>query len=131
MRKSIRINYSAFTAAAILFALISLSFRSQDQSGQSSPLPENVEKFVSSSCMPCHSSTGGLLSRSKLNFDQWKNYSSDKQQKLASEMYKEVKKDAMPPKSARENNPSIIPTNDQKELLKAWSQSLSAEGAGK
>ena len=53
--------------------------------------------------MPCHSANGGYLSRTKLNFSEWTDYSADKQKKKAAQMYKEMNKNAMPPKDARES----------------------------
>jgi len=67
------------------------------------------------------------MSRTKLNFSEWTGYSSDKQKKKAETMYKELKKDAMPPKSARENNPDIIPTKEQIAIIKAWADSLNTD----
>jgi hypothetical protein len=117
------------SAAADLFLIFALLVLSLSAAGQetSAPLPDNVNKIVSFSCMPCHSSNGGLLSRSKLNFTEWNSYSAEKQKKKAGLMYKELKKSAMPPKDARENNPDIIPTKEQIEIIKAWADSLQNE----
>jgi hypothetical protein len=104
------------------------SVNAQDTSKLSSALPLNISKIVSVSCMPCHSSTGGFLSKSKLNFSEWEQYSPDKQKKKAEKMYHELNKGAMPPKSARENNPSIIPTKEQIEDIKKWSESFPENG---
>jgi hypothetical protein len=98
--------------------------KSQEPAKDSPPLPEEINKIVSASCMPCHTSTGGMLSRGKLNFTEWTKYSLDTQKKKAEKMYSELKKDAMPPKSARETRPEIIPTKDQIEIIKKWSESF-------
>lgn len=107
-----------------LFLVLTLSLSGQETSPASAPLPASINKIVSASCMPCHSSKGGLLSRSKLNFDDWTSYSAEKQKKKAGEMYKKLKKAQMPPKTARENNPDIIPTSEQIGIIKAWANSL-------
>jgi hypothetical protein len=120
------VTFPQRTPLLILFSflIICSSVTGQDNPKTSPPLPENINKIVSSSCMPCHSSKGGMLSKAKLNFSEWTEYSADKQKKKAEKMYKELKKDAMPPKDARETNPDIIPTKEQIEIIKAWADSL-------
>lgn len=117
---------SAWSCLLIIFVLPAVSFISpgQDASKGSAPLPDNISKIVHVTCMPCHSSTGGTLSKARLNFTEWANYSADKQKKKAKLIYKELKKDAMPPKSAREVNPGIVPTEEQKNTIKAWVDSF-------
>ena len=102
--------------------LLNFSVLGQETSGESLALPENVNKIVAFSCVPCHTSKGGLLSRTKLNFTEWTQYSPSKQKEKAQKMYSVLKKGAMPPKSARENRPEIIPTPDQVEIIKKWSE---------
>ncbi len=102
--------------------LLNFSVLGQETSGESPALPENVNKIVAFSCVPCHTSKGGLLSRTKLNFTEWTQYSPSKQKEKAQKMYSVLKKGAMPPKSARENRPEIIPTPDQVEIIKKWSE---------
>jgi hypothetical protein len=110
-----------------IFLISCCSLLGQEASKVSAPLPESINKIVSVNCMPCHSDKGGMMSRTKLNFSEWTSYSAEKQQKKAETMYKELKKDAMPPKSARENNPDIIPTKEQIAIIKAWADSLNAD----
>jgi hypothetical protein len=66
------------------------------------------------------------MSRTKLNFSEWASYSAEKQQEKANKIYKEVSKDKMPPKSAREANPGIVPTKEQVETIKKWVDSFPA-----
>ena len=96
----------------------------QDVSKDSPALPEEINKIVTASCMPCHSSTGGMLSKGKLNFTEWTTYSAETQKKKAEKVYSELKKGAMPPKSARETRPEIVPTKDQIDIIKKWSDSF-------
>jgi hypothetical protein len=112
----------------LIFILLVLSVPavSQETSKVSPPLPDYINKIVSVSCMPCHSSSGGYASKSKLNFNEWTDYSVDKQLKKAQLMYKKLKKNEMPPKTARENNPDIIPTSEQLAIIKSWADSLEA-----
>lgn len=104
--------------------LLNFSVLGQETSGESPALPENVNKIVAFSCVPCHTSKGGLLSRAKLNFTDWTEYSLSKQKEKAQKMYSELKKGAMPPKTARENRPEIIPTADQVAIIKKWAEAL-------
>jgi hypothetical protein len=113
--------------ALFIFLISNCSLFGQETSNVSAPLPESVNRIVSVNCMPCHSDKGGMMSRTKLNFSEWTSYSAEKQKKKAETMYKELKKDAMPPKSARENNPDIIPTKEQIAVIKAWADSLNAD----
>jgi hypothetical protein len=106
------------------FLLFSFAAAGQDTSNLSARLPDNIDKIVSVSCMPCHSSSGGMLSRSKLNFTEWTGYTAEKQKKKAQQMYKEINKNAMPPKDARETNPDIVPTKEQIEIIKSWVDSF-------
>jgi cytochrome c5 len=115
--------------ALILLVFISLFYPAHVITGQevtkeSPALPEEINKIVTASCTPCHTSTGGMLSRGKLNFTEWTKYSAETQKKKAEKMYSELKKGAMPPKSARETNPDIIPTKDQVDIIKKWSESF-------
>jgi hypothetical protein len=104
-----------FTASAQVYAI------------PGTPLPEDINKILTFSCTPCHTSQGGLMSKSKLNLTEWINYSAEKQKEKAAKMYSEVSKGAMPPKKARELKPETIPTKEQIELIKKWSESFPAE----
>ena len=90
----------------------------QETSKVSAPLPDNINKIVSVSCMPCHSSTGGMLSKTKLNFTEWTDYSAEKQKKKAEQMYKELKRMPCLQKMPGKHNPDIIPTKEQIEIIK-------------
>jgi hypothetical protein len=107
--------------------LLNSSVTGQETSKVSPPLPDNINKIVSVSCMPCHSSKGGLMPRTKLNFTEWTQYSPSKQKDRAEKMYSVLKKEKMPPKSARENRPDIIPTKEQIDSIKKWSESLNTD----
>ena len=108
--------------AGFLFPVFSVT--GQEPTQESPALPEDINKIVTVSCMPCHTSTGGMLSRGKLNFTEWTKYSVETQKKKAAKMYSVLKKEAMPPKSARETRPEIIPTKDQIDIIKKWSESF-------
>ncbi len=110
----------------IIFGLLFLSspLKGQEASKESPALPEEVNIIVTASCTPCHTSNGGLMSRAKLNLSVWTNYSPEKQKDLASKMFSELNKGAMPPKMAREKRPESIPTEEQVAIIKKWSESF-------
>lgn len=64
------------------------------------------------------------MSKAKLNLTEWANYSPEKQKEKAAKMYSELNKGAMPPKKAREMKPELIPTKDQIEIIKKWSETF-------
>lgn len=113
---------SLFLVSALF--ILSLRVKGQDNPKMSSTLPEDVNQIFTTSCVPCHSSTGGFLSKAKLNFTEWTQYSSQKQHEKAEKIYSEVKKGAMPPKSVRKTRPEIIPTKEQIATIKKWSESV-------
>jgi hypothetical protein len=125
MKKITATSISVFISS--ILCLLSLISTGQDTIKMSSPLPDNINRIVTFSCMPCHSSTGGMLSRMKLNFTEWTGYSSETQQKKAAKMYSELKKGKMPPKSVRETRPEIIPTTEQINIIKEWSYSFKTD----
>ena len=104
--------------------LLNISVTGQEPSTESPALPDNVSKIVTVSCVPCHTSQGGYFPRTKLNFTSWTQYSPKKQKGRAEKMYSVLKKGAMPPKSARETRPEIIPTKEQIETIKLWAESF-------
>jgi hypothetical protein len=124
MKYSDKFSAGANMFLIFIFLILCNTIAGQETSKVSAPLPDSINKIVSVSCMPCHSSNGGMLSRSKLNFSEWTGYSPDKQKKKAGQLYKELQKDAMPPEEAREANPDIIPTKEQIEMIKSWADSF-------
>jgi Haem-binding domain len=124
MKKSTISSLSVLLFLVFGMFLLNYSVTAQETSNVSPALPYNINKIITASCMPCHTSTGGLISRSKLNFTKWTEYSATKQKERAEKMYSELKKDAMPPKSARETRPEIIPTREQIDTIKKWADSL-------
>lgn len=107
--------------------LLTSPVRGQESTKTAQSLPDSVNKIVTFSCVPCHTSQGGLMSRAKLNFTEWAQYSPEKQKEKSAKMYSELNKGAMPPKSAREKRPEIIPTKGQIEIIKKWSESFTSE----
>jgi hypothetical protein len=123
-----RTNLTALLGTGFLiFGLVFLNFPASGQDTlkfKSTLLPEDVNKIVFVSCTPCHTSEGGLMSRSKLNFTEWDRYSPEKQKEKAVKMYSEISKGGMPPKKAREMSPEKIPAAGQAEIIRKWSESF-------
>jgi hypothetical protein len=116
---------SGFLVLGLL--LVNLRATAQDNSKAVTPIPDEVNKIVTASCTPCHTSEGGVMAKSKLNFTVWTNYSPEKQKEKAAKMYSELNKGDMPPKAARQKRPDLIPTKEQAEIIKKWSESFPAD----
>jgi hypothetical protein len=124
MKKPVSQLSFVFPAILALLLLFNFSLSGQNPTSVSPSLPDSINAIVSVSCMPCHSNNGGLFSRPKLNFDEWNQYTADRQKERATMIYSELNKGAMPPKSAREKFPEKIPTNVQVAVIKNWSETL-------
>jgi len=112
-----------------LFACISAS--GQDKKDQAASVPDDVLKIFRASCMKCHNNDGRIMARTKLNFSIWNEYDTDTVAKKASKICEEITEGKMPPKSARESNPELIPTKEQVELICKWSGSFIKPAEGK
>jgi len=121
--------WSLLTTGLIIIGIFlsTLQVRGQETLKVVPALPEEVNKIVVASCTPCHTNEGKLLSRSKLNFEKWTDYSAEKQKERAAKMYSELNKGAMPPKAARQKRPDLIPTTEQIAVIKKWSESFKSE----
>jgi len=95
------------------------------------PIPENINKIFQTSCMPCHGNNGGRFPKSRLCFSRWAVYGAAKEAEKASLICSSVRKGKMPPKSARESHPELIPTKEQTDLICKWAETLKEEKKGK
>jgi hypothetical protein len=118
----------------ILFSMTLIAFiadiriaSGQDQKEQPSPMPENIDRIFKTSCMPCHWAEGKKTAMSRINFSKWAEYDSKKEAKKASLICKTLGKGKMPPKSARESLPELIPTKEQIDLICGWAESLKSK----
>ena len=127
MKKATITFFRVFLILVSGLFILNFSVNGQEKKKLFPTLPDDVNKIVSFSCVPCHTSDGGLMSRSKLNFTEWTQYSQEKQKAKAEKMYSMLKKGKMPPKDARETRPEIIPTEDQIDIIKKWSESLESD----
>lgn len=127
MKKTVLVKFMipGFIMAAMF--LMSIQTKAQDTLTQGKVLPDSINQIISYSCMPCHSSDGGLMSRTKLNFTVWTNYSPAKQKEKAAKMLDELNNGKMPPKMAREKKPETIPTPKQIAVIKRWAASFPAD----
>ena len=124
MKKTIIASLSVPGFFSLILLIFGLQAKGQDTTKTVSSLPDEIGKIVLVSCVPCHTSEGGLMSKTKLNFSEWTNYAPEKQKEKAAKMYSEVNKGDMPPKKAREQKPETIPTKDQLDIIKKWSESF-------
>jgi hypothetical protein len=123
--KTLMHSYRKHMQIAIIAIFASIRIASgQSEKKQQFPIPDNINKIFKTSCMSCHGSDGGRLPKSKLNFSRWTSYSAAKETEKASLICTQVRKGKMPPKSARESNPELIPTKEQNELICKWAESL-------
>jgi hypothetical protein len=114
-----------FIRLVLLVFLANVYYLSGQTSGkQQNPIPENINRIFQTSCMPCHGDNGGRLPTSRLKFSRWSAYDSKKQSNRAEAICSQIRKGKMPPKSARDSTPELIPTKEQTELICAWAESL-------
>jgi mono/diheme cytochrome c family protein len=126
--KKAKIFKGSFLFLLTLIFLFNTTETNCQQTASSSPaIPDNINKIFTTSCVPCHTSQGGMFSKAKLNFTVWTEYSGEKQKEKAEMIYSVIGKAKMPPKAARETRPDIIPTKEQIELIKKWADSLKAD----
>jgi mono/diheme cytochrome c family protein len=124
MKRTLGASLWVYGFTMVILLMSCFPAKAQDTSKKVSVLPDEIYSIVSKSCTPCHTSEGGLMAKSKLNFTEWSNYSPEKQKEKAAKMIEEISKGAMPPKMAREKRPETIPTKEQTEIIKKWSESF-------
>jgi hypothetical protein len=126
MKKSATLILTLFLFSGLF--LLNRTVAAQETSKVSAALPDNINKIVSVSCVPCHTNTGGFMAKGKLNLNVWAQYSPEKQKDKAEKMYSKMNKGSMPPKAAREARPEIVPTTEQIGAVKTWSESFAPAG---
>jgi hypothetical protein len=127
MKKSFHFNNMLLKM--VIIAILSNVFVALGQTGnkQQLPIPEHINIIFQTKCISCHGSNGGRLPKSKLNFSRWSGYGASKQAEKASSICSAVRKGKMPPKSAREATPELIPTKEQVDLICNWAESMKSE----
>lgn len=101
MKKLFRTKGLIWLIASTVLLTNILIVSGQTGKKQAVPIPENINKIFQTSCIRCHSNTGGMMSKAKLNFSEWTQYTTAKQAKKASTICSVLTKEIMPPKSAR------------------------------
>jgi hypothetical protein len=125
MKKYILIPITLFSA--ILF----LNFNNVDEIGSANEpassefsMPADVEEIIDNSCYGCHNSDSkNIRGKGKLKFDELGELSTFKLVGKLDKISKEIKKDNMPPKKFRKNNPESVLTTEQKEIMINWAES--------
>jgi len=100
------------------------SYASPETVAGDNQIPKDVLAIMQNSCVDCHGKDGRALAKSKLNMDEWDEYSSEKQVKKAGAMCKMVTKHKMPLKSYLKDNPEKALTQAQIDKFCEWSASL-------
>ena len=67
------------------------------------------------------------MAKNFINFSKWADYDAEKEAKKAGMIKYVLEKDKMPPKKARKNAPDIVPTQEQKDMIFKWAESLNKE----
>jgi hypothetical protein len=114
----------------MLFHLYSadiLSGQGVREASSGAVIPANVNAIFQHSCTPCHWAGGGFKSTFHVNFSKWTDYNPDKQVQKAKKICSVLSGDDMPPASAREKRPDIIPTKEQIDAICKWSESLKVD----
>jgi hypothetical protein len=110
---------------SITFLMFSVqNINAQQKEVASKPMPDDLSKIFTHSCMPCHSSKGNVMAKGSVNFDEWNKLTQEKQASRASKISKAVNSGFMPKKSEREKRPDIILTKDQIDKVTKWAESL-------
>jgi mono/diheme cytochrome c family protein len=124
MKKAVTSILHVQLILVIALFLLSLPAKGQETAKVSSALPDDISKIVSVKCVPCHTSTGGFMSRGALNLSDWDKFTPGKQKNRAEKMVSMLNKNAMPPKSAKASRPEIVPTKEDIETIKKWADAL-------
>lgn len=113
---------SAFTILAVvaLIFIAAASFRPSLPLQAPKGIPDSVFAVFDKSCVTCHSTDGNGMAKSKLNFDNWDSYSSDKMASKASAIAKVLTKGTMPPSGFRKSNPGLAPTETDVNRVLSW-----------
>jgi hypothetical protein len=127
MQKSRTLSGTFLFTLILIFLVVIKEAGAQQVVKSSTAIPDNINKILTNSCAPCHTSNGGLMSKAKLNLTNWTQYSLEKQKDKANAIYSMLEQRKMPPKSVREKKPDLIPSKEQVALIKKWVNSLKTD----
>jgi len=83
-------------------------------------IPDSVWNVLKKCCLDCHSTNGGTMARAHVDFDKWDTYSRDQQFAKAKDICDELLQGKMPPGKYRKNNPGVVPTAKENEVVCNW-----------
>jgi mono/diheme cytochrome c family protein len=126
MKKAVTSILSVQLILVIGLFLLNLTAKGQETAKVSSALPADISMIVSVKCVPCHTSSGGFMSKGALNLSDWDKFTPGKQKNRAEKMVSMLNKNSMPPKSAKASRPEIVPTKEDIATIKKWADSLPA-----
>lgn len=126
--KKLKILTGTSLFAMILFFLLATQQSAGQKAVISSPaMPDNLNKIFANSCKPCHFNNGSGMAMVYVNFDDWTKNTPEKQASKAAKINKMVSSGKMPKASEVKKRPDIVLTNDQKEMIKKWSETFTAD----
>lgn len=92
----------------------------------SSPIPDDVEKVLSTSCYDCHTTGSNSKDAVKaLDFKKWDQYRLTKKIGLLEDICKVIDENKMPPKKYLGYYPDKKLSVEQKELICGWTKNES------
>lgn len=103
----------------------------QNKDGQTSGIPENINKIFQTSCISCHGEGGRPNTLAKVDFSKWAEYDDTTKTAKAEAICKTMIEESMPPKYITKSNPEIIPSKEQIELVCKWAESFKPNKGGK
>ena len=124
MKKSRLVAVSTLLSFFLFFFLAAQQAAGQNAVVSSPPLPDNLSKFFSSHCTPCHFNNGRKMAMVYVNFDDWTKNTPEKQTLKAERISNMLNKGKMPPAGERKKRPEIVPTKEQVAMVTAWAETL-------
>jgi hypothetical protein len=122
-----KINVKIFSMVLVAILAMIQPASGQTQKEKAAPIPDEVNKIFTSSCMPCHWNGGKMMAMGMVNFSKWTEYTSSKGASKASMICSVLTKGKMPPKKVQKKTPEIVPSKDQLDLICKWAESLKTE----
>jgi hypothetical protein len=128
MKKKLLSECRMLKMAIIIIVMSTGVVTAQKVKEKTIPIPEDINRILKTSCMPCHGDKGGRLPKIHLNFTKWTSYGPQKEADKAEEICTALKKKSMPPRERRESNPELNPTKEQIDLICNWAGSIKPAG---
>jgi hypothetical protein len=116
-----------FLAISIITIMVLISFSPAKVQSQKKILlitnsfPADVNVVLRKCCIQCHDSGENENSKVMWNYSKWTTYSAEIQSQHAKSMCNYMSSQRMPPNSARNTDPKIIPTSEDIDIICKWS----------